>query len=104
MGMLLTARQQQIASNNKDAVVTFVVPGAWPSCGNRKRLMGLRGPLGECLSENESDCLVAFSAEDVCLFAGKELGVKVHPFVARPAAADGQAHAARVGTGQGKKE
>ena len=67
--MVAAAYNQQQLTGKKDAAVSFIIPGAWPATGNRKRLAGRKGPLGQCLAEYEDAVLCAFRADEVIAFA-----------------------------------
>ncbi len=71
--MILAAKRQQDRTGKKDAAVSFVIPGKWPDNGDRKRLAGRKGPLGQCMAEYEDAVLCLFKADEVITFAAKLL-------------------------------
>lgn len=69
--MILAAKKQQDLTGKPDAAVSFVVPGKWT--GDTKRLVGRKGPLGQCVAEYEDAVLCIFKADEVIAFAAKLL-------------------------------
>lgn len=66
--MIEWAKFQQSLTGKLDADVSFVVPGKWPKKGDQKRLAGRRGPLGQCVSEEQRGLVVLFKADEVIAF------------------------------------
>ena len=73
--MILAAKKQQDLTGKKDAAVSFMIPGKWPERGDKKRLAGRKGPLGNCAAEYEDAVLCIFKADEVIAFAAKLLPV-----------------------------
>lgn len=72
--MIAAAYKQQQLTGKKDADVSFVVPGMWPR-GDKKRLLGRKGPLGRCMAEYETSVLCLFKANEVISFCSQFLPV-----------------------------
>lgn len=70
--MIASAKTQQDLTGNPAADVAFVIPGKWPDGGDRKRLLGRRGPYGQCVAEYEDAVLCVFKADEVIRFLTRE--------------------------------
>jgi hypothetical protein len=77
MHELVDAARRAIANSNCEgsAKMALVVVGKWPD-GGRKRLAGRRGPLGQCISEDEDHCICVFDAQEVLSWALKQPHVR----------------------------
>ncbi len=63
--IVAAAYKQQQLTGKKDADVSLFVRGKWPTNGNRKRLFGRKGPMGQCVAEFEDAVLCLFKANEL---------------------------------------
>jgi hypothetical protein len=82
--MILAAKNQQDRTGRKDAAVTFIIGGSWPT-GGTKKLAGKIGPKGRCLVEYEDAVLCEFKADAVIAFCSKLIPRLTLRMAAKPA-------------------